>query len=116
VLHNWSAEINVYRLFTSDIQGSAHPASSYNGEGSGETKVKYFKGIKKLSSKKVTGPAAEIKCFYISTYSLGNKQRELEATVFLGDHNVVAIAKTWWDDSHDWNVVTDRYKMFGTDR
>lgn len=64
----------------------------------------------------MTGPAAEIKCFYISTYSLGNKQRELEATVFLGDHNVVAIAKTWWDDSHDWNVVTDRYKMFGTDR
>ena len=40
-----------------------------------------------------------------------NKQEELEATVLLENHDVVAIAETWWDDSHDWRAVVNGYKL-----
>lgn len=62
------------------------PATSYDNEDNRETK--YFKVIKGLSSKKIARPATQLKCLYISTYSLGNKQ-ELEATVLLENRDVV---------------------------
>lgn len=69
------------------------------------------KGIKELSSKKVTRPAAQLKCLYTNACSLRNKQEELEATVLLENHDAVAVTETWWDDSHDWNVATDGYEL-----
>ena len=30
--------------------------------------------------------------------------------------DVVAITETWWDDSHDWNVAINSYKLFRKDR
>ena len=50
-------------------------------EGNGENQGKYLKGIKELSFKEVTRPAAQLKCLYTNACSLGNKQEELEATV-----------------------------------
>lgn len=81
------------------------------GKGNRGSQGKYFEGIKELSSKKATGSAVQLKCLYTNTHSLGNKQ-ELEATVLLQNHNVVAIAETWWDDSHDYSVVINGYKLF----
>lgn len=71
------------------------------GGGNRETQGKYFKGIKELSSRKMTRSAAQLKCLYTNTRSLGNKQEELEATVLLENHDIVAVTKTQWDDSHD---------------
>jgi len=47
---------------------------------------------------------------------LGNKQEELEATMLLENHNVIANTKTWWNDSHDWHVAIDGCKLFRMDR
>ena len=56
---------------------------------------KYFKGIKALSSKKLTRPAAQLNCLYANICSLGNKQEELETTVPLENHDVVVTTETW---------------------
>ena len=47
---------------------------------------------------------------------MGNKQEELEATMLVGNYDVVAITETWWDDSHDWSLAVDGYKLFRRDR
>ena len=47
---------------------------------------------------------------------MGNKQEELETCVQSGDYDLVAITETWWDSSHDWNVVMDGYALFRKDR
>ena len=41
-----------------------------------------------------------------------NKQEELEAAALLENHYVVAITETLSDDSQDWNVAVDGYKLF----
>jgi len=46
---------------------------------------------------------------------LGNEQEELEATVLLENQNAV-VTKTWWDDSHDWSMAINSYKLFRRDR
>jgi len=84
------------------------------GERNSENQGKYLKGIKGLSCRKVTRPAAQLKCLYTNAQSLGNKQEELEATVLQENHNTVAATKTWWDGSHDW-VVLATHCSEGTD-
>lgn len=90
------------------------PSSYYDGNR--ETKGKYFKEIKRKSSKKVTRSTAQLKCLYMNTNSLGNKQKELEATMLLEKCDVVGITEAWWDDSHDWSVPTGGYKLIRRDR
>lgn len=46
------------------------------------------------SSKKVTWLAAQVKCHCTGTLSGGNKQEELEATVLLESHNLLAMAES----------------------
>ncbi|GAB0203436.1 hypothetical protein GRJ2_002809200 [Grus japonensis] len=81
-----------------------------------ETLVKYLKGIKGCSSKKVTWPTAQLKCLYTNAHSMGNKQEELEATVLLESYDLVAITETWWDKSHDWSAAINGYRLFRRDR
>ena len=72
------------RLAKLDGQGASRglqSAAFYDDEGNRETKGKYFKGIKELSSKKVTRPPAQLKCLLTKAHSLGNKQEEMEATM-----------------------------------
>jgi len=64
----------------------------------------------------VTRPVAQLKCLYTSACSLGNKQEELEANVQLETHNTVVITETWWNDSSDWSVASNGYKLFRRDR
>ncbi|GAB0207707.1 hypothetical protein GRJ2_003236400 [Grus japonensis] len=45
-----------------------------------------------------------------------NKQEKLEATVMLESYDLVTINETWWDESHDWSVAIDSYKLFRSDR
>ncbi|PKU41126.1 hypothetical protein llap_8577 [Limosa lapponica baueri] len=47
---------------------------------------------------------------------MGNKQEELEATVLLESYDTVAIAETWWDESHNQSVAIKGYKLFRRDR
>ncbi|KAK4826217.1 hypothetical protein QYF61_006161 [Mycteria americana] len=65
-----------------------------------ETPVKYLKRIKGCSSKKVTWLTAQLKCLYTNAGSMGNKQEELETTMLLESHDLVAITETWWDGEH----------------
>ena len=53
------------------------------GEGSRKIQGEYFKEIKELSSKEVAKLAAQLNCLYINSNSLGNKQKQMEATVLL---------------------------------
>ncbi|KAK4828900.1 hypothetical protein QYF61_001458 [Mycteria americana] len=47
---------------------------------------------------------------------MGNKQEDLEAIVQQENYDMVAIMETWWDDSHNWSVTIDGYKLFRRDR
>lgn len=51
-----------------------------------------------------------------NAHSLGNTQEELEATMLVEKQDVVAVTGTWWDDSHNWSVAIDGYKLFSRDR
>ena len=65
------------------------------GKGNGENQGKYLKRIKELTFSEVTKTAAPLKCLYTNACSLGNKQEELEATVLLENHDIVAVPETW---------------------
>ncbi|PKU28413.1 mitochondrial fission process protein 1 [Limosa lapponica baueri] len=47
---------------------------------------------------------------------MGNRQEELETTVLLQSYDIVAISETWWDESYDWSVAIEGYKLFRRDR
>jgi len=36
--------------------------------------------------------------------------------MLLENHDTVAVTDIWWDDSHDWNVAIDGYKLFRRER
>jgi len=60
-------------------------------------------------------PKAQLKCLYTSAPSMRNNE-ELETMVQLENWDLIAITETWWDDSHNWNVVTKGYTLFRRDR
>jgi len=78
--------------------------------------MKHLKGKKGCSAMKVRRPTAQMKCLYTNACSMGNKQEELEAIVLLESYNLIAITETWWDESHDWNIALDGYRLFRRDR
>ncbi|KAK4809957.1 hypothetical protein QYF61_002914 [Mycteria americana] len=47
---------------------------------------------------------------------MGNKQEDLEATMLLESYDLVAITETWWDESCDWSVAINGYRLFRSDR
>jgi len=57
-----------------------------------------------------------MKCLYSKAHSMGNKQEELEATVLLENCDLVDITETWWDESHNWSVAIEGYRLFRRDR
>jgi len=36
--------------------------------------------------------------------------------VLLENHDIVVITESWWNDSHDWSVAIEVYKLFRRDR
>ena len=40
-----------------------------------------------------------------------NKQEELEILIQEGNYDLIGITETWWDDSHDWNIAIEGYKL-----
>ncbi|PKU44773.1 rna-directed dna polymerase from mobile element jockey- hypothetical protein [Limosa lapponica baueri] len=47
---------------------------------------------------------------------MGNKQEELEATMLLESHDLVAITETSWNECHDWSTTVDGSRLFRRDR
>lgn len=45
-----------------------------------------------------------------------NRQDELEIYAQSQDFDLIAVTETWWDSSHDWNVVRKGYTLFRKDR
>ncbi|KAK4823680.1 hypothetical protein QYF61_005651 [Mycteria americana] len=78
--------------------------------------VKLLKAHKGCSSMKETRTTAQLKCLYTNARSMGNKQKKLEAIVHQENYDMVAITETWWDNSHNWSVAMDGYKLFRRDR
>ena len=70
-------------------------------------------GIREGSSDKAMRPIAKLKCLYTNAHSMGNKQEELEAVVQLGKYDLIAIMETWWDESHNWNLLIEDYVVVG---
>lgn len=62
------------------------------------------------SSKKITWPIAQLKCFYTNTCSIRNKQ-ELEVVVQLENYVLIAITEMLWDKLYDWNTIIEGYKI-----
>ena len=36
--------------------------------------------------------------------------------MLLENHDIVVITESWWNDSHDWSVAIEVYKLFRRDR
>jgi len=81
-----------------------------------EDSVKHPKGNKGCSSVRVTRPTAQMKCLYRNALCMGNKQEELEMMVLLESYDLIALTETWWDESHDWSMAIDGYRLFRRDR
>ncbi|PKU39070.1 nedd4-binding protein 2-like 2 [Limosa lapponica baueri] len=54
-----------------------------------------------------------MKCLYTTGCNTGHKQ---EATMLLESYDIVTITETWWDESYDWSVAIEGYKLFRRDR
>jgi len=80
-----------------------------------EIPMKYLKGIKVFSSKKVTQPTSQLRCLCTNAHSMGNQQEGLEAAVLLESYELLAITETWWDKSCDWSATIDGYSLFRRD-
>jgi len=78
--------------------------------------MKHSKGNMGCSTKKLTWPTAQMKSLYMNKHSMGNKREDLEATVLPGHYDLIAITETWWDESHDWSVAINDYKLFRRER
>jgi len=65
---------------------------------------------------KVTWLTAQMKCLYTNPHSMGNKLEELGATMLLESYDLIALTETWWNESHDWRVAIDGYRLFRRDR
>ena len=52
-----------------------------------------------------------LKCTSTSAHSLGNKQKELELHA-QPENYIIGITETWWNNSHDWKITTDGYRLF----
>lgn len=60
---------------------------------------------------------SEVPLHHTNTCSMGNRQKELEASVQQENCDIVAISKTWWDYSHDWSAAMDkRFRRYGQGR
>jgi len=40
---------------------------------------------------------SSLKCLYVNTHIMGNKQEELEVCVQLQGHDFIAVMETWWE-------------------
>ena len=72
--------------------------------------------IREGSTEKATRPIAKLKCLYTSARSMGNKQEERETIMELGKYDLIAITEIWWDESHNWNLLIEDYRLFRRDR
>ncbi|KAJ7418347.1 nipped-b-like protein [Pitangus sulphuratus] len=85
-------------------------------EANRETPGKYLKGILAYSSRKATCPTAQLRRLYTNAHSMNNEQGELEASMLLESYDLVAITEARQDESHDWSVTIDGYRLFRRDR
>ncbi|GAB0210376.1 hypothetical protein GRJ2_003503400 [Grus japonensis] len=68
------------------------------------------------ASQDVNQKTNHLKCMYTNAHSLGNKQEELELHVQSENYHIIGITETWWDNSHDWRIMMDGYRLFRKDR
>lgn len=57
------------------------------------------KGIRASPTIKVEGSIPQLKCIYTNSCSMGSKQEELEVIAQMKTYDIIAVMKTWWDDS-----------------
>jgi len=123
-LEGWGASRSPQPVAQQQVRDTAAMWKSCRGEleapdVSGANKkipMKHPKGKKECSAMKVRRLTAQMKCLYRNARSMGNKQEELEVVVLLESYDLIAITETWWDESHDWNVALDGYRLFRRDR
>ena len=73
-------------------------------------------GTREGSTVKAMKSIAKLECLYTNACSMGIKQEEQETVAQLGKYDLIAIMKTWWDESHDWNTLIEDYRLFRRDR
>ncbi|XP_009951398.1 PREDICTED: cAMP and cAMP-inhibited cGMP 3',5'-cyclic phosphodiesterase 10A-like, partial [Leptosomus discolor] len=57
-----------------------------------------------------------LKCLCANTWSMENKQEELEMCAHLQGYDVIGITETWWNSYYEWTVGLDGYRLFRKDR
>uniref|UniRef100_A0A670IXP3 Reverse transcriptase domain-containing protein n=1 Tax=Podarcis muralis TaxID=64176 RepID=A0A670IXP3_PODMU len=73
-------------------------------------------GRRKSLNKRHGGMINGLQCLYTNAQSMGNKQDELELLVQQTKYDIIGITETWWDKSHDCNVIMEGYNLFQRNR
>ncbi|PKU31519.1 rna-directed dna polymerase from mobile element jockey- hypothetical protein [Limosa lapponica baueri] len=55
------------------------------------------------------------KGMYTNVHSLGKKQEELELYAQSESYDIIGITETCWDNSHNWRIMTDGYRLYRKD-
>ncbi|PKU43996.1 rna-directed dna polymerase from mobile element jockey-like [Limosa lapponica baueri] len=67
------------------------------------------------ASGSLEGSGTYLKCLYTNTCSMRNKQDELDALVSSQSYDIIDVSETWWNESHNWSVGMERYRLFRRD-
>lgn len=54
----------------------------------------------------------QIKWIYTTAHNMGNKQEELEATVWQANYDLIAITEMWWYQCHNWSAAIGWLQAF----
>ena len=57
-----------------------------------------------------------MKCFYTNAHNMRNKMDELQVFAQSHSYDIIGISEIWWDESCDWSVAIDGYRLFRRDR
>lgn len=71
---------------------------------------------REVSNRQQEGMSHGLRCLYTNAQSMGNKQDELELLAQQSSYDLIGITETWWDESHNWNVVMEGYNLFRKNR
>ncbi|XP_010078459.1 PREDICTED: focadhesin-like, partial [Pterocles gutturalis] len=115
----WERQDRIYPELQKFLAMSGMPSLSVDRDTQWEKLIAKAACIRDICRQRVKQAcsAHSLKCLYTNACSMGNKQEELEIHVGSGDYDLdlVPIPETWWENSHDWNVVMGGYTLLRKD-
>lgn len=71
---------------------------------------------KEISANPSASSRTQFQCLSANSSSMGNTREESGMCACLHDSDAIGITGTQWNDSHDWSVAMEGYRLFRKDR